>query len=149
MTRALLAATLCCAIAGIAIADSTPPKKAATPPAKKTATAKTPAKSPAKTTSRPASRTRYYGRRTYTPTQQTPSADRYREIQNALAAKGYLKTPPSGVWDHDSMDAMQRFQQDQKLDATGKLTAKSLGALGLGPKPAAEPASSGEASAVQ
>jgi hypothetical protein len=137
MTRALLAATLCCGIAGVAIADSTPPKKAATPPAKKTATAKSQAK------------TRYYGRRTYAPKQQTPSADRYREIQNALAAKGYLKTPPNGVWDHDSMDAMQRFQQDQKLEPTGKLTAKSLAALGLGPKPAAEPASSGDASALQ
>jgi hypothetical protein len=32
------------------------------------------------------------------------------------------------------MAAMQRFQQDQKLDPTGKLTARSLVALGLGPK---------------
>ena len=33
------------------------------------------------------------------------------------------------------MDAMQRFQKDQNLDPTGKLTARSLSALGLGPKP--------------
>ena len=66
--------------------------------------------------------------------QAAPSSDRYREIQQALAAKGYLKTAPSGVWDQDSMDAMRRFQEDQKLTATGKLNSLSLIALGLGPK---------------
>jgi hypothetical protein len=94
-------------------------------------------------TSKGAARTntrRYYARqpvrRTYSAQQVTPTPDRYREIQDALAAKGYLKTPASGVWDKDSVDAMQHFQQDQKLEPTGKLTARSLGALGLGPKPA-------------
>jgi hypothetical protein len=89
---------------------------------------------------------RYYGRqpaRRYTAQQFSPTPDRYREIQDALAAKGYLKTPSTGVWDHDSVDAMQRFQQDQNLEPTGKLTARSLGALGLGPKP---PVTSGPAS---
>ena len=66
--------------------------------------------------------------------QAAPSSDRYREIQEALAAKGYLKTAPSGGWDQDSMDAMRRFQEDQKLTATGKLNSLSLIALGLGPK---------------
>lgn len=66
--------------------------------------------------------------------QGSPSSDRYREIQAALAAKGYLKSAPSGVWDQDSMDAMRRFQEDQKLTVTGKLNSLSLIALGLGPK---------------
>ncbi len=70
--------------------------------------------------------------RTYVP--QQPTSDRYREIQDALAAKGYLQSPSSGVWDQQSMDAMRRFQEDQKLDPTGKLTARSLSALGLGSK---------------
>jgi hypothetical protein len=71
------------------------------------------------------------------PAQQaSPTSDRFREIQDALAAQGYLKTPSNGVWDKDSMDAMQRFQKDKNLEPTGKLTAKSLSALGLGPKPA-------------
>jgi glucan-binding YG repeat protein len=81
--------------------------------------------------------------------QQAPTADRYREIQDALAAKGYLKTPPTGVWDKDSIDAMTRFQQDQKLEATGKLTARSLGALGLGPKPGDTSSPSAEATPLQ
>jgi len=72
----------------------------------------------------------------YSPAPQSPTPDRYREIQDALAAKGYLKTPSNGVWDKDSIDAMQRFQKDKNLDPTGKLTARSLGALGLGPQPA-------------
>src|ERR1043165_1870778 len=103
-------------------------------------------------TSKTGKPTRYYrrpgGRRYYTPQQTAPTPERYREIQDALAAKGYLKTAPNGVWDKDSVDAMQRFQQDQQLEPTGKLTAKSLVALGLGPKTpavtvtAASPASS-------
>lgn len=58
--------------------------------------------------------------------------NRFREIQNALVAKGYLTTPPSGVWDKNAMAAMQRFQQDQKLEPKGRITARSLQALGLG-----------------
>jgi hypothetical protein len=66
--------------------------------------------------------------------QAAPAPDRVREIQGALAAKGYLKTDPSGQWDAASQDAMKRFQADQKLDQTGKLNSLSLIALGLGPK---------------
>ena len=73
------------------------------------------------------------------PAQGNPSASRYIEIQQALAAKGYLKTAPSGVWDQDSIDALKRFQADQKLSTTGKLSSLSLIALGLGPKPADTP----------
>jgi hypothetical protein len=139
-------------------AHATVQKKGTASPASRPATTgQTPAKSPPKSTANrtttpaasasaktPATRTasrKYYSRqpvvrRSYSAQQISPTADRYREIQDALAAKGYLKTPPSGVWDKDSIDAMTRFQQDQKLDPTGKLTARSLGALGLGPKPA-------------
>jgi peptidoglycan hydrolase-like protein with peptidoglycan-binding domain len=65
--------------------------------------------------------------------QAAPSPDRYKEIQQALAAKGYLKSEPSGVWDADSVAAMRQFQTDRKLDPSGKLTAASLIDLGLGP----------------
>jgi hypothetical protein len=100
----------------------------------KPATTSTAARTPAKTPARQTTTRRYYARRYYSPVQSAPTADRYREIQDALAAKGYLSSPSNGVWDKASMDAMQHFQQDQKLDATGKLTARSLVALGLGPK---------------
>jgi peptidoglycan hydrolase-like protein with peptidoglycan-binding domain len=66
--------------------------------------------------------------------QQAPTPERYREIQQALASKGYLKSDPSGAWDTDTQDAMRRFQADQKLDQTGKIDALSLISLGLGPK---------------
>ena len=68
-------------------------------------------------------------------TQRTPTPDRYREIQQALAAKGYLEpTAPSGVWDTPSVAALKRFQQDQNLEPSGKLDSLSLIALGLGPR---------------
>lgn len=66
--------------------------------------------------------------------QLTPGAGRYKEIQQALAAKGYLKSEPTGVWDDQSIQALRQFQTDQKLDPTGKINAPSLIGLGLGPK---------------
>jgi hypothetical protein len=66
--------------------------------------------------------------------QLAPTPDRYREIQQALATKGYLKTEPTGVWDADTQEAMRRFQADQKLEETGKINALSLISLGLGPQ---------------
>jgi hypothetical protein len=70
--------------------------------------------------------TRYY--------QQAPTADRYKEIQQALATKGYLHGEPNGQWDADSADALKRFQADQSLMPDGKINSLSLIALGLGPK---------------
>jgi peptidoglycan hydrolase-like protein with peptidoglycan-binding domain len=63
-----------------------------------------------------------------------PTPDRYKEIQDALAKKGYLHGDPTGVWDQNSADALRRFQQDQNLQASGKLDSLSIIALGLGPK---------------
>jgi len=67
--------------------------------------------------------------------QLAPTPDRYKEIQQALAAKGYL-TPEqaNGQWTDASAEALKRFQTDQNLDATGKINSLSLIALGLGPK---------------
>jgi hypothetical protein len=79
-------------------------------------------------------------RATWTPRQSAPTPDRYKEIQGALAAKGYFKAEPSGVWDAQSVDAMKRYQADQKQDASGRITAASLIGLGLGPKTASSPA---------
>jgi hypothetical protein len=66
--------------------------------------------------------------------QVAPTPERYREIQQALADKGYLKSEPNGVWDDQSAEALRQFQTEQKLSPTGKLSSASLIALGLGPK---------------
>jgi len=64
-----------------------------------------------------------------------PAPERYKEIQQALAAKGYLKADEAnGVWDQNCGDALKRFQREQKLPETGKIDSLSLIALGLGPK---------------
>lgn len=80
------------------------------------------------------------------PTQQQPSADRYKEIQQALADKGYFQGPVDGAWSGGSTDALKRFQKDQNLDADGKIGALSLIALGLGPKRAVASAQSAPSS---
>jgi hypothetical protein len=67
--------------------------------------------------------------------QAMPTPERYKQIQDALAAKGYL-TPEqaNGQWDEASMDALKRFQSAQNIESTGKINSLSLIALGLGPK---------------
>jgi peptidoglycan hydrolase-like protein with peptidoglycan-binding domain len=66
--------------------------------------------------------------------QLAPTPDRYKEIQSALANKGYLSQPANGVWDPQSAEALRHFQRDQNLEPTGKLNSLSLIALGLGAK---------------
>jgi hypothetical protein len=68
------------------------------------------------------------------PRQQAPSADRYREIQQALADRGYFNGPVDGNWNKESVDALKRFQKDQNLTSDGKISSLALIGLGLGPK---------------
>jgi peptidoglycan hydrolase-like protein with peptidoglycan-binding domain len=65
---------------------------------------------------------------------QQPSSARYKEIQQALADKGYFRSEPDGTWGPASVDALKHFQHDQKLAEDGKIGSLSLIALGLGPK---------------
>ena len=90
-----------------------------------------------KSGARRASASRTSGRRTasWRSRQSQPTAERYKQIQEALAAKGYLKPEDAtGAWNADSIDAMKRFQADQKIEGAGKINSLSLIALGLGPK---------------
>lgn len=66
--------------------------------------------------------------------QMTPTPERYQEIQQALASKGYFHGELNGAWGPDSIDALKRFQADQNLMPDGKISSLSLIALGLGPK---------------
>ncbi len=66
--------------------------------------------------------------------QPAPTPERYKEIQQALAARGYFKGDVNGTWGPDSIDALRRFQAGQNLEPDGKLGSLSLIALGLGPK---------------
>jgi peptidoglycan hydrolase-like protein with peptidoglycan-binding domain len=69
---------------------------------------------------------------------QQPSPDRLKEIQQALASRGYFRGEPDGTWGPASIDALKRFQHDQNLVEDGKIGSLSLIALGLGPKRDAE-----------
>ena len=68
------------------------------------------------------------------PRQSAPTPERYMEIQQALANKGYFTGEVNGVWGPESVEALKKFQEAQKLSPDGKLGALSLIALGLGPK---------------
>ena len=76
------------------------------------------------------------------PSYQThPDPERYKEIQQALADKGYFKGDVNGQWGNDSIAAIKQFQADQKLPDDGKISAPTLMGLGLGPKHDAAPPS--------
>jgi Putative peptidoglycan binding domain len=87
-------------------------------------------------------------RTTWRNRQVAPTPERYKEIQDALVAKGYLKREDAtSGWNQNSMDALKKFQADQNIESSGKINSLSLIALGLGPKrdsaatkPATEPA---------
>jgi hypothetical protein len=129
LTFALAAATLLLSLAAFGATSVTPVKKKT--PAKKTAARKTPVKKGAATA---ASRKKAPST-TWRNRQTTPTPERYHEIQDALVAKGYLKSEDAnGTWNQNSVDALKKFQSEQSLDASGKINSLSLIALGLGPK---------------
>lgn len=67
--------------------------------------------------------------------QQQPEPQRIREIQQALASRGYA-VEPTGVWDAATVEALRKFQEDHEirnLSGRGKLDPLTLIALGLGP----------------
>jgi cytoskeletal protein RodZ len=67
--------------------------------------------------------------------QTTPTPQRYKQIQDALVAKGFLSPEDaSGAWGQSSSDALKKFQAAQNIESTGKIDSLSLIALGLGPK---------------
>jgi peptidoglycan hydrolase-like protein with peptidoglycan-binding domain len=73
-------------------------------------------------------------RRARSSYQAQPTAERYKDIQQALADKGYFKGDVTGKWGSDSSNALQRFQTDNNLPNDGKINSLSLIQLGLGPK---------------
>jgi peptidoglycan hydrolase-like protein with peptidoglycan-binding domain len=109
---------------------------AASNPATKSKSSATTHSTAKKTTSRATGKRRYSARRKPAgPAYQThPTADRYKEIQQSLADKGYFKGEVNGTWGDDSTDALKRFQSDHKLADDGKINSLSLIELGLGPK---------------
>jgi peptidoglycan hydrolase-like protein with peptidoglycan-binding domain len=132
---AIFAAGLACSAALLA---STTTQKKKSAPAKHAAASAARKPAPSRGAKhKPAARAAHSTKATHTawhPGQTAPTPERYKEIQEALAKKGYLHGEASGAWNQDSSDALRRFQQDQNLQASGKLDSLSIIALGLGPK---------------
>ena len=64
----------------------------------------------------------------------SPASNRIREVQQALVERGYLQSEANGTWNAASIEALKRFEADQKVRVDGKIDSKTLIALGLGPK---------------
>jgi hypothetical protein len=132
--KMILGATAAVAMLWLSVATAQQSQKKTVPAAKKTVAKKAVAPKKGATTAgkkaapkRPAT--------TWRNRQLVPSADRYREIQTALAGRGYLRSEnATGVWNQESSDALKRFQTEQNIESSGKINSLSLIALGLGPK---------------
>jgi peptidoglycan hydrolase-like protein with peptidoglycan-binding domain len=126
------------AAASLWIAAAVPPdpaaKKAPTAAKKRAASAKKGAVSKKNSSGSKKSASPKKKKASWRAGQMSPTPERYREIQTALARTGYFGGPPTGVWDADSIEALKRFQAAQNLKPDGKIDALSLIALGLGPK---------------
>jgi peptidoglycan hydrolase-like protein with peptidoglycan-binding domain len=130
--RILIAVAAVTALAALrAPAQKSAPKA---PPPKPAAAAKTPAKSSGKTAARPSAKTpaAKAPARARRSAQTQPTQQRYREIQQALADKGFFSGPVDGQWGPESVEALKRFQREQRLPDDGKIGSLSLIALGLG-----------------
>jgi len=59
-------------------------------------------------------------------------SERVIQIQRALATRGFYAGETNGVYDEATIEAMRRFQINNKIAVTGYPTAHSLKRLGLG-----------------
>jgi len=102
------------------------------PVKKKAATAKTVTRKKVPVRKRTVRRT--VARRATAPVnQRVPTKDRYAEIQQALVDAGYFTGEADGVWNDASVEALKSFQDASGFEPTGKIDARSLIKLGLGP----------------
>lgn len=65
--------------------------------------------------------------------QQKIDPQRTLEIQQALIREHYLTGKPSGVWNDETQQAMQRYQSDNNWQSKTTPDARALIKLGLGP----------------
>lgn len=64
----------------------------------------------------------------------SPASDRIRLLQLALIERGYLQSDPTGSITPQTVEAIKKFEADQKWKVDGKIDSRILIALGLGPK---------------
>ena len=68
------------------------------------------------------------------PSYQThPDSERYQQIQQALAQRGFFKGQADGHWGEDSVSAMKQYQTERKIPNDGRISALALISLGLAP----------------
>jgi peptidoglycan hydrolase-like protein with peptidoglycan-binding domain len=127
----LITVSLCVALLAPALVCAANAGGAASKSKTKTSSSASSKKSPATAKRRSTAKRRAPARPSY---QTHPTPERYKEIQQSLADKGYFKGEVNGVWGADSTEALKRFQSDHKLSDDGKITSLSLIQLGLGPK---------------
>lgn len=132
----LLAALMALLIGCAGLSDALAQKPAPSSLKKPAASAKKKApKAPVKRAAKRPVRRRVATRRAPAPAnQRVPTKDRYAEIQQALADAGHFAGAPDGAWKQESIEALKSFQSAQGFEPTGRIDARSLIKMGLGPQ---------------
>ena len=100
-------------------AESQTPTKAQAPPKKsETLPAQSKAQAPAKSTPPAAKPRRSPARRSTWRRQTSPTPERIREIQAALAQRGHYDGAQTGKWDARTVESLKVFQSDNGLTPT-------------------------------
>jgi hypothetical protein len=115
---------------------SPPPTQTSKQPASQTSTSS--AKKSAKSSSKSAHSTASKSKKSRKSAanrhgQQKIDPQRALEIQEALIREHYLTGKPSGVWNDETQQAMQRYQADNNWQSKTTPDARALIKLGLGP----------------
>ncbi|MFY9802960.1 MAG: peptidoglycan-binding domain-containing protein [Candidatus Acidiferrales bacterium] len=126
--RSLFAASATLALA--LSAHASPAVSALAPPQSSAAAPSTSSQSSASTSKKKSTHHHHSSRRQ--SFQKAPTPERISEIQSALSRGGYYQGDPNGKWDSNTVAALQKFQSDNGMNASGKLDAPSLQKLGLG-----------------
>ncbi len=53
-----------------------------------------------------------------------PASERLKNVQQALIDRGYLQGEATGQWNASCIEALKRFEADQKVKVDGKIDSK-------------------------
>jgi hypothetical protein len=130
-----LSAVGCVALLAATLSPAQDAQPAAAPPQTSTSAATKPKTTSTHSTASKSKKSKKSTKSTakHTHGQQKIDSQRTLQIQEALIREHYLDGKPTGVWNDETQQAMQRYQADNNWQSKTTPDARALIKLGLGP----------------
>jgi Putative peptidoglycan binding domain len=125
----------CVAVLAATLSSAQDAQPAAAPPQTSTSAAAKPKSTTTHSTASKSKKSKKSSKATakHTHGQQKIDSQRTLQIQEALIREHYLDGKPTGVWNQETEQAMQRYQADNNWQSKTTPDARALIKLGLGP----------------